>query len=145
MNLIMNISHITTVPQMEDFLKNMSGYDVSAFSGKPDVYAFIDATLTTVRYRSRTKKEKGTVKTFLKTVTEYSEVQLKRLLSKSKQDRLKWEQWQAKTACRYYGREEVALLHETDSVHRMLPRRSLAICQIARCGASQSQDCVSEK
>ena len=114
----MNISHITTLPQIKEFLKKDTP-DILKPPEKPIVYAWLDHILAQLKYRRLDKKDKGTVKKFVKRVTDYSEVQINRLFSKHKQGKLRWNEWKKTNAVRFYLAEDIKLLHKVDSAHQL--------------------------
>jgi len=114
----MNINHIQSLEQVEDFLQKMGQVELET-SSKKEVYEWMQKVLFTLRYGSLKKKEKGLVKDFLKKITGYSTVQLKRLLKKQKQGKLKWAKWQKGTFSAVYGEEDISLLHKVDSAHSL--------------------------
>lgn len=114
----MNISHITTLPQIEAFLKNTEQFEFNTES-KATVYAWLDHLLAQLKYRQLAKKEKGMVKTFVKRVTSYSKVQIKRLIAKHRKGKLHWTTWQTGERHRVYLPEDIVLLHEVDRIHQL--------------------------
>jgi len=114
----MNINHIRSLEQVEDFLQKMEEVELET-SSKKEVYEWMQKLLFTLRYQTLKKKEKGLVKDFLKKITGYSAVQLKRLLKKQKHGKLKWAKWQKGTFSAIYNEEDIALLHKVDSAHSL--------------------------
>jgi transposase InsO family protein len=118
MTITMNISHITTLALIENFLKASSDSDFRPNS-KQEIYEWLQNFLLKIHYRKLKKKEKRTVKTFINKVTGYSQVQIKRLLKKHKESTLKWIPWQKTSFTAIYSEKDIGLLHETDFVHRL--------------------------
>lgn len=118
MNIIMNINHIRSLEQVEDFLQKMEEVELQTNS-KKEVYEWMQKLLFTLGCQTLKKKEKGLVKDFLKKITGYSAVQLKRLLKKQKHGRLKWAKWQKGTFSAVYDEADIALLHKVDSAHSL--------------------------
>jgi len=114
----MNISHITTLTQIREFLKASSEFKLKPGS-KQEIYAWLQILLIKLKYRKLKKKEKSIVKEFIKKVTEYSDVQIKRLLKKSKEGKLRWKKWQKGCFSAVYDEIDVGLLHEVDTTHRL--------------------------
>lgn len=114
----MNISHIATIAQIAEFLKASSGLNLKPDT-KKEIYAWLQRFLIRGRYQKLKKKEKGVVKEFIVKVTGYSEVQIKRLLKKSKDGKLIWEKWQKGCFSAVYDEIDVGLLHEVDEAHKL--------------------------
>ena len=79
----MNISHITTITQIKEFLKASSGFNMKPGT-KAEIYAWLQTFLIKIEYGRLKKKGKGQVKEYIAKVTGYSDVQIKRLLKKSR-------------------------------------------------------------
>ena len=118
MTIIMNISPITTITQIQNFLKANSDVDFT-FNSKQEMYEWLKNFLLKIRYRKLKKKDKKIVKMYIKKVTGYSDVQIKRLLKKYRDGILKWTKWQLSFFASVYDENDVALLHNVDSVHRL--------------------------
>lgn len=114
----MNISPITTITQIESFLKASSDLD-SKPDSKQKTYKWLRKFLLNICYRKLKKKDKKTVKIYIKKVTGYSDVQIKRLLKKYRNGTLKWTKWQVSSFASVYSENDIGLLHEVDSVHRL--------------------------
>ena len=113
----MNISHIQTVPQITEFLK--INFPLIKPDSKANTYHWLRAFLIKIQYRKLKKKEKKFVKNYIKKVTGYSEVQIKRLLKKSRQGKLHWKKWQKGCFSAVYDATDVGLLHEVDKAHKL--------------------------
>ncbi len=126
MNFTMNNVHIQSIEDIINLLQ--TPHEISlAHPTREERYACIREILIAVRYTTLRKKEKSVVKVFLKTVTGYSNQQLKRLIQK----------WKSKSGLRYmkqkivgaakrtYGPEDIALLIETDILHKTPNGRSV--------------------
>lgn len=84
MTITMNISHIQNIEQIRSFLKSNAKMHIGTGT-KQEVYDWIKTLLTKLGYHHKlSKKEKGEVKRFLRCITNYSDVQIKRLISKHK-------------------------------------------------------------
>jgi transposase InsO family protein len=119
MTINMDISHITTVPQIINFLNETKNQKIASQSDKAKIYGWISRILSKNKYHSLPKKQKRIIKLFLKKVTGYSAVQIKRLIAKHKQGQLHWIKWQKSSFCQIYSREDIALLHNVDEIHRL--------------------------
>lgn len=118
MNIIMSINHIQSIEQVKDFLLRMESVELET-SSKQEIYEWMQDFLFELRYHSLQKKQKGLIKQFLKKVTGYSSVQLKRLLKAQKQGELRWIKWQKGTFSAVYTHEDIILLHEVDKAHSL--------------------------
>ena len=112
----MDISHISSLEQMKDFLK-------MNFSVKPDAkektYSWLRNLLLKIHYLKLKKKEKRLVKQFIEEITGYSQIQIKRLIKKRKNGTLLWKKWQTKKFTAKYDDRDISLLHRVDSAHRL--------------------------
>jgi len=116
----MDISHLKTVEEMEKFLQQHRKESIKPQAeSKKELYRWINDLLLKIKYRRLTKKEKGIVKKFLKKTTNYSKTQIKRLISKHRQGKLKWICWQKKSSPTFYTRADIELLHHVDEAHRL--------------------------
>jgi len=122
MTIIMNDSHITSIAQMESFIKGADEAEIS-FRGKSreEKYAWIKQTLAKFHYFKLKKKEKTIIRKFIMRMTGYSKSQLTRLTTKKRRvgvivvktsDKHKFPQ--------KYTTDDVALLIETDKAHSRL-------------------------
>ena len=114
----MNISHITTVKDITDFLKSSASCTLS-MQAKAGVYKWLDGLLADLPYLRLKKKEKRIVKMFIEKVTGYHPGHIKRLIAKHKKDCLRWVPWQKGHFSGVYTREDIVLLHETDAAHSL--------------------------
>lgn len=114
----MNISRIVSLEQIKNFLKASSDLNIDTGSGK-EIYAWLQKLLLMIKYRRLGKKDKGTVKIFIKKVTGYCDKQIKRLLKKHKDGTLRWEKWQKGCFSAVYDQIDVGLLHEVDKAHKL--------------------------
>ena len=58
MQIIMDLSHIGTVPQMQDFLKSTDKAVLQTLS-KKELYTYLRELLTSIKYRNLKKKING--------------------------------------------------------------------------------------
>lgn len=115
----MDISHISTLPQIIEFLNETKNKTFSAQSDKEKTYKWISSILSKTKYHILSKKQKRIVKIFLRRISEYSDVQVKRLIAKHKQGKLFWVRWQKTSFAQVYTNEDIALLHNVDEAHRL--------------------------
>lgn len=114
----MNISHIRSLGQIEDFLKASFDLNLKPDS-KEETYKWLQQLLLSIAYRKLKKKDKGMVKVFIQTVTGYGEKQLKRLLRKHRDGTLLWKKWQKSCFRAVYSNKDIELLHGVDYVHQL--------------------------
>lgn len=114
----MDISHITNLKQIEDFLKASTDFTLKPHS-KEETYKWMQELLLKIRYRKLKKKEKRIAKVFIQKVTGYCEKQIKRLIKKHRDGTLLWKQWQKNSFATVYDEKDIALLHHVDSAHRL--------------------------
>lgn len=118
MTISMNISHITSLSQVENFLKASSELNPKP-SSREETYQWLQGFLLKIGYRKLKKKEKRLVKEYIQKVTAYSHRQLKRLITKHRSGTLKWIHWQKSSFRAVYSEKDIDLLHGVDSVHRL--------------------------
>lgn len=92
------------------------GLTLSAQS-KSEIYEWLNWLLIQIHYHKLQKQKKSLAKKYIKKVTNYSNVQIKRLISKHKKGELYWKKWQKKE--RFYTSEDIQLLHYVDQEHRL--------------------------
>lgn len=114
----MNISHITNLKHIEDFLKASSEMNLRPGT-KEEIYSWLQKLLLDVGYRKLKKKEKRLVKEFIEKITGYCSQQVKRLIKKYRDGTLRWKKWQKGSFRAVYSEKDIELLHDVDSVHQM--------------------------
>lgn len=114
----MNISHITSLSQVKDFLQASLTMTLRPDS-KQETYAWLQQFFLEIGYRKLKKKDKAMVKTFIRKVTGYGEKQLKRLITKHRNGTLRWKKWQKSCFRAVYSEKDIDLLHEVDRVHHL--------------------------
>lgn len=118
MTINMNISHINSLGQIENFLKASSDMTLRPGS-KEATYKWLQDFLLKIGYRKLKKRDKKTVKIYIRKITGYSERQLKRLITKHHGGTLKWVKWQKSSFRAVYSEKDIELLHGVDSVHQL--------------------------
>lgn len=118
MTLTMDISNITTLGDIEKFLRSSVDWEFKP-NGKKETYEWMRELLAKIRYFKLRKKEKKNVKCFLLKTTGYSEIQIKRLIKKQREGTLFWKPWQKNFFTAVYDENDISLLHKVDSVHRL--------------------------
>jgi len=115
---MLDLSLLRTVEQMQKFLQVEEEFTLSA-KNKEDLYQWLNSLLVEIKYFKLSKKEKGIVTQFIKKVTGYSDVQIKRLIKRYRAGQLYWKQWQKNEFTTIYSHKDIALLHELDDTLRM--------------------------
>lgn len=129
MTITMNISHITTVDEITSFIKSTETCTFRASKSKQEIYEWLNNLLSRLPYRRLRRREKRIAKEFIKKITGYSDIQIKRLISKHKQGELRWIKWQKSCFSAVYMHEDIDLLHQVDSVHRLSGKATKKILQ----------------
>ena len=118
MNLTMNQVHINSIEDITNLLQTHQKIALTN-STREERCACIREVLTTVKYPTLRKKEKGIVKTFLKAITKYEDKQLKRLIKKWVNNGLIYVPRKPTGAAkRTYEAKDIDLLIKTDILHK---------------------------
>lgn len=127
MNITMNNVHVKNIEDIITLLE--TPYTLTlAHTSREERYACIRDTLTALRYPTLRKRDKGMVKKFLAHVTGYSDKQVKRLLHtwKTGTNGLVYTKRSPRgAATRTYGPDDIALLIQTDILHKTPNGRSV--------------------
>ena len=91
-----------------------------------DKYEFISGTLIKFKYRKVKKRDKSIILKYLKMITVYSDIQMKRLVRKWKDKGLRLSDRKRNKGSfeRIYKAEDIALLIKTDIVHKTINGRA---------------------
>lgn len=123
MDINMDDSRIVSIAQLEYFLKVSSVFNFTARSRK-DKYEWINNALNRFSYlRLKKKKDKATVKQYIRRLTGISKAQLKRLIKKKRKTGTirTADSWgRRNTFPVIYQPADIALLLRVDSAHRRL-------------------------
>lgn len=115
MTLGMNDDSIMSVAQLGEFVKLSKGAVFSS-TNKEETYEWIGRTLGKFRYFSESKKHRGIIKTYVRTMTGYSDTQLDRLIRRKKETgRVFAKERTQPTFPRIYTVEDIALIAEVDN------------------------------
>jgi len=114
----MDISHITTIDQIAEFLKANANFKIKP-APKNEIYKWLQNLLLTTKYRKLKKIDKRIVIEFIKKITGYCDQQIKRLIKKHKNGTLKWKKWQKNSFRPKYSQKDIDVLHDTDSFHKL--------------------------
>lgn len=126
MTITMNISHLTTIHEIKLFLESTREVQMTPHS-KESLYLWLNEFLTKIAYHKLKKKEKRLTREFIIHLTQYSQRQLKRLISKHKKGELRWEKWQKGEFSGVYDYEDISLLHRVDGLHQLSGKAIRAI------------------
>lgn len=121
MNITMDDSRITTVTQLEEFLKASQKVVVS-LEEQPteEKYQFIEETIKQFSYQKLSKKEKRVVLSYIKKITGYKKRQLFRLVAKAEKGKLKKALYQRVKPHKIYTSGDIKVLEQTDELHLRL-------------------------
>lgn len=118
MRIIMTPTY-TTVSKIEKLLNSTDKIKPAA-KNKAELYEEMDVFLRKIKYNSLRKKDKTTVKKFLKKLTSYSKGHIKRLINAHKKGQLQWSDWNKNKSAKTYFREDIILLNNVDKAHNWL-------------------------
>ena len=122
MHLIMDDSHITTVEQLSQVIKEFQLVELK-FANKQVMYSWMEQKLKLFQYHSRkvSKKARGAVIGYLMLLTGLSRSHVKKLASRKKKLKcLKRILGTTNRFQRIYGAEDIALLIKVDNAHERL-------------------------
>lgn len=123
MNIIMNDSHIVSLEQVEETIASLSAPAFS-FESHEKAYAWISEVLNRFRYheKGRTKKEKISIRRYIKRFTTYSRSQITRLImEKKKTGTLRYGKGKKRHQFKkIYTLEDARLLALADNVYRRM-------------------------
>lgn len=115
MTLNMNDSHITSLAHLKEFAKLSNGATFTK-TNKEEAYTWINEALTKFRYFRETKKGRGIVKGYIRTMTGYSTTQVDRFINeKKKTGCIRVKERTQNTFETRYAKEDIALLAEVDN------------------------------
>lgn len=121
MNITMDDSRITTVAQLQEFLKASQKVVVS-LENEPieEKYAFIEKTIKQFSYQKLSKREKRIVLVYLRKITGYKKRQTYRLVTRAEKGVLKKALYQRVKPHKIYTSFDIKRLEETDELHLRL-------------------------
>jgi len=116
----MTDSHITSIAQIKEFLKLNGSIQFQAVS-KKEKYQWIEKSLSKFRYFSLRKKDKVTVKNYIRQMTGLSDARTTRIIARKKKFGKLWlGSTRRHRFPKKYTPEDVARLIETDNLHLRL-------------------------
>lgn len=121
MNLIMNISDLKTIEQLEQFLTGTQAVAFVVASSHQDIYRDVQRTLVIFRYLALNKASKGVVVRFLIKITGYSRQQVTRLVKQYRvTGKIERQQRTHQGFKNVYTAEDIRLLAALDERHNTL-------------------------
>lgn len=106
---------MVSIAELKEFVK-LSRSAVFARTNRDEAYEWIGRTLGKFRYFSESKKHRGTIKAYIRTMTGYSDTQLDRLIQRKKAwGRIIPKKRTQPTFPRVYTIEDVARIAEVDN------------------------------
>lgn len=120
MTIIMSDTRTYTIPELTSLLESLDGVSFRA-GNKADAYAWIEEQLFRYQYDHLEKPARGTVRSYLRKYTSYSDAQLDRLIAKWRMTRhVKLTRYHRHQFPRTYTREDMVLLAKVDTAHGVL-------------------------
>lgn len=121
MQIIMNDSRITSIAQLQEFLKGTQkipfSFEQESIENK---YACIDETLKKFSYRHLSKKEKRIVLWYLQKITGYKRERIYQLVAQAEKGSLQKALYKRSHAHKIYTSTAIKLLEQTDELHLRL-------------------------
>lgn len=115
MNMAMNDDNVVSIAQLREFLKLSNSAKFSSVSSE-EAYGWIGRTLGKFGYFRLAKKEKGTVRAYIRTMTGYSDTHLDRLIRRKKEvGRIVRRERTQPVFPTVYTPEDIALVAEVDN------------------------------
>lgn len=115
MTIGMNDDNVVSIAQLREFLK-LSNSATFSREDRDEAYEWIGRTLWKFGYHRLTKKERGVVKAYIRSVTGYSDTQLDRLIRRKREvGRVVQRARTQPTFPRVYTAEDIALIAECDN------------------------------
>src|SRR3989338_8255271 len=123
MHIIMNDSHIVSMRQVEESIETLNT-PIFSFSSHENAYTWISGVLDRFLYfeKDRTKKEKNSIRRYIKRYTTYSKSQITRLVKeKKKTGTLTYGKGKKRHQFKkIYTEKDIELLAEADNVYRRM-------------------------
>jgi len=121
----MNDSRLINVNQLKAFLKGSQGVNLSLRDATIDEkYEFIEKVVKQFKYSLLSKKEKRTVKQYLKKITGYKHSQLGNLIKRAWVGKLLRQPYHRIKPHRIYTSTDIKLLEKTDEFHSRLSEKA---------------------
>jgi hypothetical protein len=124
----MNLKKITSIDDLRQYLN--LGCSIKISGSKEKIYQWLKRALSNINYHHLRKKEKGIAKSALCKITGYSAIQMKRLISEHKQNKLIWQEWERKnTFQKKYSPDDLKLLNQVDKEHKLSGKATKVILE----------------
>ncbi len=115
MNMAMNDDNVVSIAQLREFLKLSQGAKFNSTDRK-ETYEWVGKTLGKFRYFSESKRNRSIVKSYVRTMTGYSETQVDRLIARKKTTgRVVVRKRTQPVFGRVYTAEDIALIAAVDN------------------------------
>lgn len=117
----MNDLHLGSIDDIKEFLNGSDKIEV-IINDKKERYKWMGGIIRKFKYRKLRKKDKGIVKKYVCKLTGYSNVQIKRLIKRHYEGRLRYSfltRKRRKFPVKYFPKD-IALLIETDTAHKCI-------------------------
>ena len=118
MTINMDDTNITSLAQLKEFAKLSSRITLTKTNTK-ETYVWISKILTRFKYKNESKKNKSSIKKYLRSMTGYSNTQLDRFIYEKKNyGAIRVKERTQNTFTRFYTIEDIALLAEVDNAEQ---------------------------
>jgi len=125
MQITMNDSRITSIAQLQEFLKGSQKIPFSLeHESIEKKYASINETLKRFSYRKLSRKKKGVILWYLQKVTGYKKGRVCQLVAKAEKGNLKKTCYKRIKPHRIYTTGAIKLLEKTDELHLRLSEKA---------------------
>lgn len=116
----MNNARTVTIPEMKQLLKATAVLAFSATNTR-EAYQWVEQILRSTGYRHARKKDKGTVRQYIETMTGYSDAQLDRLIARwKKTGHIRLKEYRRNCFSRKYTDHDIVVLATVDDAHGRL-------------------------
>lgn len=118
MTITMDDSRITTIEEIQEFLKS-AGHIRFEAKNREEIYEWIENTFVKFRYGLiRKKKDRGVIKRYIEKVTGYSRAQVTRLSGQYRETgKVQEREYEKHIFPKIYSPADILLLAETDELH----------------------------
>lgn len=114
----MNDDSVVSIAQLKELIK-LGNSATFIRDNRKEAYAWINTTLGKFRYQRQNKREKSIIRTYLRTMTGYSNTQINRLIQRKRTTKhVRREKRTQPTFPRVYTADDIALLAETDNAEQ---------------------------
>ena len=118
MTMNMNDDSVVSMAQLKELIK-LGNSATFIRNNQEEAYAWINTTLGKFRYQGRKKREKSIIRTYLRTMTGYSNTQINRLIQRKRATgRVRAEKRTQPVFPRVYTADDIALLGAVDNAEQ---------------------------